>query len=130
MLAALMLQIWKKNCMNTKKKKTKRKNRLNFNNYWERENNHLPIEFLAPLKVMADRAPTRPPPAVSNWKTAACHLVKPDLSKMAKSPTSWGISCTKMAKVVKSPSRRETRNAPPNERPCVKLSIVLAARFR
>src|SRR5699024_1958289 len=63
-------------------------------------------------------------------KTAASHLLNPDLSKMAKSPTSCGISCTKIAKVVNEPSRKDTRKAPPSDNPCVKLSMVLANRFK
>lgn len=43
---------------------------------------------------MATRAPTRPAPAVNNCALAASHRLKPELRRMAKSPTSCGISCT------------------------------------
>lgn len=91
---------------------------------------NLPIELDAPLQTMAKIAPTSPPPAVNNWNPAASHLVNPDLSRIAKSPTSCGISWTKIAIVVRTPRLGDTRKAPPKDRPCVKLSMTLASRFK
>ena len=44
---------------------------------------------------------------------AASPLSKPDLSRMAKSPNSWGISWSRMAAVVVMPSRVEERKEEP-----------------
>ena len=45
---------------------------------------------------------TPPPPPI---KTEV-NLSKPELSRMAKSPNSWGISWTRIAKVVVTPARK------------------------
>lgn len=103
---------------------------LNWRQTLNYKNKNSPIELEAPLQAMAMKEPMSPPPAVKIWYLAASHLVKPDLRSMAKSPTSWGISCTKIAKVVKHPILQETRNAPPNDKPCVKLSIEFASKFK
>ena len=57
-------------------------------------------------------------------------MFSPDLRRMAKSPTSCGISWMRMAKVVSRPMRVLARKLPPIARPCVKLSTLLANRFR
>ena len=44
---------------------------------------------------------------------AASPLSKPDLSRMAKSPNSWGISWSRMAAVVVTPRRVEERKEEP-----------------
>lgn len=43
---------------------------------------------------IATSAPISPAPAVSNWAFAASHRLNPERNNIAKSPTSWGISCT------------------------------------
>lgn len=50
---------------------------------------------VTPEPPIATRAPKRPAPAVHNCARAASHRENPERSKMAKSPTSCGISCTK-----------------------------------
>lgn len=49
------------------------------------------VTFVPPI---ATSAPISPAPAVSNWAFAASHRLNPDRKRMAKSPTSCGISCT------------------------------------
>lgn len=49
---------------------------------------------VAPEPPIATNAPIKPAPAVNNCALAASHRVKPDRRRMAKSPTSCGISCT------------------------------------
>lgn len=46
------------------------------------------IAVVAPEPPIATNAPKRPAPAVSNCAFAASHLLKPDLKRIAKSPTS------------------------------------------
>lgn len=88
------------------------------------------MELEAPLKKTAAMDPIKPTPAVRICPLVASHRVNPDRNRMAKSPTSWGISCTNIAKVVKHPNLYDTKKAPPIERPCVKLSMAFAIRFR
>lgn len=52
------------------------------------------IALVTFVPKMATKAPTKPAPAVSNCALAASQRLKPDRSKIAKSPTSCGISCT------------------------------------
>lgn len=54
----------------------------------------LPIADVTPLPPIATNAPNRPAPAVKSCALAASHRLKPDFSRIAKSPTSCGISCT------------------------------------
>lgn len=49
------------------------------------------VTFEPPI---ATSAPTKPAPAVNNCAFAASQRLKPDRNKIAKSPTSCGISCT------------------------------------
>lgn len=63
---------------------------------------------LAPLPpnsctAMPIRVPSRAPMAVMNWDPMAARLEKPDCTRRAKSPTSWGISWKKTATVVVAP---------------------------
>ena len=78
----------------------------------------------------ADSEPTIPTEAVQSWALAASYLSKPDFMRMAKSPISWGISCSRMQEVVTNPVLLLTRKAPPTARPCAKLSTQLATRLR
>lgn len=71
-----------------------------------------------------------PPPAVINCARAASHLLNPLRRRIAKSPTSWGISCTKIVNVLRRPTRKEMRNDPPTDRPWVKLSRKFITRLR
>lgn len=90
----------------------------------------LPTAEVAPLRATAVRAPIIPVDAVTIWARAASHRENPDLRRMAKSPTSWGISWKRMARVVRTPWGNDTRKLPPTARPWVKLSNELAIRFR
>ena len=58
------------------------------------------------------------------------YLENPFFSRIAKSPISWGISCTKIAMAVSIPSLKLVRNEADTANPCTKLSIPLARRFR
>ena len=90
----------------------------------------LPTAEVAPLSATAVRAPIIPVDAVASWARAASHRENPDLRRMAKSPTSWGISWKRMARVVKTPWGNDTKKLPPTARPWVKLSNELAIRLR
>lgn len=90
----------------------------------------LPTAEVAPLSATAVRAPIIPVDAVTIWARAASHRENPDLRRMAKSPTSWGISWRRMARVVKTPWGNDTKKLPPTARPWVKLSNELAIRLR
>lgn len=52
---------------------------------------------------MPIRVPRKAPMAVTNCAPMAARLEKPDWMRSAKSPTSWGISCRKTARVVLAP---------------------------
>ena len=58
------------------------------------------------------------------------YLEKPLFSKMAKSPISWGISCIRIANTVVNPSLKEFKKLEATANPWIKLSMLLAKRFR
>ena len=64
------------------------------------------------------------------YKNGEHYLENPLLSRIAKSPTSCGISCTSMATAVITPSLKLVRNEAATANPCTKLSIQFAKRFR
>lgn len=79
---------------------------------------------------IAKQAPTIPPRAVESCILAALQRSNPARSRIAKSPTSCGISCRRMAIVVRNPTFLLTRKLAATARPCVKLSMVLASKLR
>ena len=101
---------------------------------------------LTESRERAAKAPNIPTLAVHIWALPASHREKPLLSKIAKSPTSCGISWIKIANVVMSPILKEARKLQcgycpdlfclvliyllATANPWMKLSIQLAARLR
>lgn len=49
--------------------------------------------------------PATAPNAVVSWRSIAFLRDTPDCSKMAKSPISWGTSCSKIVMVVTMPRK-------------------------
>lgn len=88
------------------------------------------IADVTPDPPMATKAPRRPAVAVRSCALAASHLENPDRRRIAKSPTSCGISCSKMANVANTPCLNDTKNDPATASPWVKLSIEFASRFK
>ena len=62
-------------------------------------------------------APIIPTKAVENWALAASLRLNPDFIKIAKSPSSWGISWIKIHPVVTKPTLVLTKKAPPTANP-------------
>ena len=58
------------------------------------------------------------------------YLEKPLFIRIIKSPTSWGISCTSIANTVVNPNLNELRKLEATAKPCMKLSIQFADKFK